>query len=305
MVDMNETVVMDVHAQCLEKVRRMLKTANPYVRRGLAEFLGTVILILFGCGSVAQMELSGFAKAQFLSVNMAFGFAVTAGAYVCAGVSGAHLNPAVSFSLFLLKKTTWKLMLVYWLAQFLGAFIGACLVFALYFDAFYVYSGGNFTVHGPQATAGIFASYPSEHLSAINGLADQAIATAALMVCLLAIIDEKNNAAPRGLQPFVIGLIVLLVGLSMGFNCGYPINPARDLAPRIFTAFAGWGMEVFRAGGHWWWVPVVGPMMGGVIGTFVYDLLIGIHHAPSQRKENHEENGERHPPEYELVQMEA
>ncbi|XP_073525445.1 aquaporin-3-like [Phyllobates terribilis] len=294
---------MDDHLPLLEKLKRKIRTTNPYVRCGLAEFLGTFILILFGCGSVAQMELSGFAKAQFLSVNMAFGFAVSAGAYVCAGVSGAHLNPAVSFSMFLIKKTTWQLMLVYFLAQFVGSFIGACLVFALYFDALHVYSGGNWTVYGPQATAGIFASYPSEHLSLINGLSDQVIATAALMICLLAIIDEKNNAAPRGLQPFVIGLIVLLVGLSMGFNCGYPINPARDLAPRIFTACVGWGLEVFRAGGHWWWVPVVGPMIGGVIGTFLYELLIGIHHAPNRRKEDHEENGERHPPEFQLIQL--
>ncbi|XP_077149909.1 aquaporin-3-like [Ranitomeya variabilis] len=293
---------MDLHGQCLEKLQRAFRTTNPYVRCGLAEFLGTAILILFGCGSVAQMELSGFAKAQFLSVNMAFGFAVTAGAYVCAGVSGAHLNPAVSFSMYLLKKMTWGLMIVYFLAQFLGSFFGACLVFALYFDALHVYSGGNWTVYGPQATAGIFASYPSEHLSIANGFLDQVIATAALMICLLAIIDEKNNAAPRGLQPFVIGLIVLLVGLSMGFNCGYPINPARDLAPRFFTAIAGWGPEVFSAGGHWWWVPVVGPMVGGVIGSFLYDLLIGIHHPPSLCNEGIEE---RHLPNYQLVQSEV
>ncbi|XP_056416894.1 aquaporin-3-like isoform X2 [Hyla sarda] len=260
---------------------------------------------LFGCGSVAQMELSGFAKAQFLSVNMAFGFAVTAGAYVCAGVSGAHLNPAVSLSMFLLQKMTGRLMLVYCLAQFLGSFIGAVLVFALYFDALHVYSGGNWTVYGPQATAGIFASYPSEHLSAINGFTDQVIATAALMICILAIIDEDNNAAPRGLQPFIIGLVVLLVGLSMGFNCGYPINPARDLAPRIFTALAGWGLEVFRAGDHWWWVPVLGPMIGAVIGTILYELLIGIHHPSAQQKEEHEDDEEHHPPEYELVHSTA
>ncbi|KAM4045245.1 aquaporin-3-like [Anomaloglossus baeobatrachus] len=301
MVDVGD---MDLHSLILEKFKRTLRTTNPYVRCGLAEFLGTAILILFGCGSVAQMELSGFAKAQFLSVNMAFGFAVTAGAYVCAGVSGAHLNPAVSFSMFLLKKMSWELMLVYFLAQFLGAFVGASLVYALYFDALHVYSAGNWTVYGPQATAGIFASYPSEHLSVVNGFSDQMIATAALMICLLAIIDEKNNAAPRGLQPFVIGLIVLLVGLSMGFNCGYPINPARDLAPRLFTAFAGWGPEVFRAGGGWWWVPVVGPMIGGVIGTFLYDLLIGIHLEPKLR-ENGEENEENRAPQYALVQSDA
>nr|DBA34551.1 TPA: hypothetical protein GDO54_002101 [Pyxicephalus adspersus] len=292
-------------ALLLQKLSMKLQTKNLYVRCGLAEFLGTLILILFGCGSVAQMELSGFAKAQFLSVNMAFGFAVTAGAYVCAGVSGAHLNPAVSLSMYLLQKMTCRMMLVYFLAQFLGSFIGAGLVFALYFDALHAYSGGNWTVSGTQATAGIFASYPSEHLSVLNGFTDQVIATAALMVCILAIIDESNNAAPRGLQPFVIGLVVLLVGLSMGFNCGYPINPARDLAPRIFTAMAGWGLEVFRAGGCWWWVPVLGPMVGGVVGTLIYELLIGIHHPAQHQTEEPVEDGGNHHRHYELVQSQA
>ncbi|XP_075118217.1 aquaporin-3-like [Leptodactylus fuscus] len=289
----------------MEMIKLKFRTNNCYLRCGLAEFLGTLILILFGCGSVAQMELSGFAKAQFLSVNMAFGFAVTAGAYVCAGISGAHLNPAVSLSMFLLQKINWQMMLVYFLAQFLGSFVGAGLVFVLYFDAFYKYSDGNWTVNGSQATAGIFASYPSDHLSVYNGLTDQVIATAALMICILAILDVDNNAAPQGLQPFVIGLIVLLVGLSMGFNCGYPINPARDLAPRLFTALAGWGLEVFRAGDHWWWVPVVGPMIGGMIGTFLYEMLIGIHH-PTQKRETHEEDeGLHEPPDYVLVESAA
>ncbi|XP_077335916.1 aquaporin-3-like isoform X1 [Lithobates pipiens] len=290
----------------LKSLKMKLRTNNQYVRCGLAEFLGTLILILFGCGAVAQMELSGLAKGQFLSVNIAFGFAVTAGAYICAGVSGAHLNPAVSLSMYLLQRMTCRMMLVYFLAQFIGCFTGAALVFALYFDALHVYSGGNWTVSGTQATAGIFASYPSEHLSVFNGLSDQVIATAALMVCILAVVDEANNAAPRGLQPFVIGLVVLLVGLSMGFNCGYPINPARDLAPRIFTAMAGWGLEVFRAGGHWWWVPVLGPMVGAVVGTFTYELLVGIHHPVLHKKDEPEEDGEEnHAPQYELVQSHA
>ncbi|KAM9320396.1 aquaporin-3-like [Gastrophryne carolinensis] len=296
---------MEMFALLLKKLKATLRTKNRYVCCGLAEFLGTLILILFGCGSVAQMELSGYAKAQFLSVNMAFGFAVTAGAYVCAGVSGAHLNPAVSLSMYLLQKMTFRMMLVYFLAQFIGAFVGAALVFALYFDALHVYSGGNWTVSGTQATAGIFASYPSEHLSVINGFTDQVIATAALMICILAILDEANNAAPRGLQPFVIGIVVLLVGLSMGFNCGYPINPARDLAPRVFTALAGWGLEVFRAGGYWWWVPVLGPMIGGVVGTLIYEIFIAIHHPSVKQKDEPEEGDENHPPQYELVQSNA
>ncbi|KAM4700643.1 aquaporin-3-like [Discoglossus pictus] len=292
---------MNSHFLLLKKLKSKFRTKNIYVRCGLAEFLGTLILILFGCGSVAQMELSGYAKAQFLSVNMAFGFAVTAGAYVCAGVSGAHLNPAVSLAMYFLRKMTLKLMLVYCLAQFFGAFVGAAMVFFLYFDALHVYSNGTWTVYGPQATAGIFASYPSEHLSAINGFTDQVIATSALLICILAIIDEKNNAAPRGLQPFVIGLVVLLVGLSMGFNCGYPINPARDLGPRVFTAIAGWGLEVFRAGNNWWWVPVFGPLLGGLVGALMYELFIDFHHPPSEKKEQEEDCDDGHPPQYELV----
>uniref|UniRef100_A0A8C5P7J2 Uncharacterized protein n=1 Tax=Leptobrachium leishanense TaxID=445787 RepID=A0A8C5P7J2_9ANUR len=299
-------VVMSGYGVLLEKLRFALRTENQYVRCGLAEFLGTLILILFGCGSVAQMELSGFAKAQFLSVNMAFGFAVTTGAYTCAGVSGAHLNPAVSLSMCVLNRLSKRMMLVYWLAQFLGSFVGASLVFSLYYDAIYVYSGGNFTVTGPQATAGIFASYPSEHLSAINGFTDQVIATAALMISILAIVDEANNAPPRGMQPFMIGIVVLLVGLSMGFNCGYPINPARDLAPRIFTAMAGWGLEVFWAGGNWWWVPVIGPMVGALVGVFIYMVLIEIHHPMVRHKDDHEEEAnEGRNPHYELVSTTA
>ncbi|NP_001082310.1 aquaporin [Xenopus laevis] len=294
------------HLAFLKNMKLKLRTQNLYVRCGLAEFLGTLILILFGCGSVAQMELSGFAKAQFLSVNMAFGFAVTAGAYVCAGVSGAHLNPAVSLAMFILKKLSWKLFLIYCLAQFLGAFIGAALVFSLYYDALHVYSNGNWTVYGPQSTAGIFASYPSEHLSAINGFTDQVIATAALLICILAILDEANNAAPRGLQPFLIGIMVLLVGLAMGFNCGYPINPARDLAPRFFTAIAGWGSEVFSAGGHWWWVPVLGPLVGGVVGAVIYEVFIEFHHpSPNQKQESEEPTEGINRPHYELVQSSA
>ncbi|XP_053561128.1 aquaporin-3-like [Bombina bombina] len=294
---------MNSHVMFLKKLRSKVRTNNLYIRCGMAEFLGTLILILFGCGSVAQMELSGYAKAQFLSVNMAFGFAVTAGAYVCAGVSGAHLNPAVSLAMYFLRKMSWKMMVVYSLAQFLGAFVGAALVFSLYYDALHVFSGGNWTVTGPQSTAGIFASYPSEHLSAINGFTDQVIATSALLICILAVLDEKNNAAPRGLQPFVIGLVVLLVGLSMGFNCGYPINPARDLGPRVFTAIAGWGLDVFRAGDNWWWVPVLGPLLGGLVGALIYELFISFHHPSTQKKEGQDDDcDENNPPQYELVQ---
>jgi glycerol uptake facilitator-like aquaporin len=99
-----------------------------------------------------------------------------------------------------------------------------------------------------------------------------------LVLLVFAITDEKNLAPKANLAPALIGGVVLLIGMTFGYNSGYAINPARDLGPRLFTAMAGWGADVFVAGHHWWWVPVVGPLIGGVLGGLVYDLLISRHH---------------------------
>jgi glycerol uptake facilitator-like aquaporin len=106
------------------------------------------------------------------------------------------------------------------------------------------------------------------------------VGTALLMVTILAITDQRNNPTPSWLTPLVVGGIVVAIGVSFGFNAGYAINPARDFGPRAFTAIAGWGMEVFRAAGAWWWVPVVAPCVGALVGTIAYDLLVTRHHPP-------------------------
>ncbi|XP_069482966.1 aquaporin-7-like isoform X2 [Ambystoma mexicanum] len=147
-------------------------------------------------------------------------------------------------------------------------------------EALLDYCGGNLTVTGPCATAGIFATYPAPYLSIGGGFVDQVIGTAALLLCILAINDKRNSPALNGTQGLLVGILVALIGMSMGMNSGYAINPARDLPPRIFTAMAGWGLEVFWAGNNWWWVPVVAPFVGSVIGAFIYKLLIELHHPP-------------------------
>ena len=92
---------------------------------------------------------------------------------------------------------------------------------------------------------------------------------------IFAMTDDRNSPAPAGLAPVVVGLLVVLIGATFGFNAGYAINPARDFGPRLFTFVAGWGGEVFRAGNNWWWVPIVAPCVGGVLGAWVYDALVG------------------------------
>jgi MIP family channel proteins len=247
-------------------------------REAAAELLGTFVLIVFGSAGVAQWILSGASHGSYLAVNLGWGLAVTMGIYASAGVSGAHLNPAVTLAFAARRGFPWAKVPAYAAAQTVGAFAGAAVTFATYREAFDHFDGGIRQVTGAKATAGIFATYPQEFLSNIpGGLVDQVVGTA-LLVGLVFAWADRRNAAPSGGGPAAVGAVVVLIGMTFGYNSGYAINPARDLGPRLFTALAGWGSEVFRAGDGWWWVPIVGPCVGGVFGGLVYDLLITRHH---------------------------
>uniref|UniRef100_A0A672SWH0 Aquaporin-3 n=1 Tax=Sinocyclocheilus grahami TaxID=75366 RepID=A0A672SWH0_SINGR len=263
----------------LDNLAHTFQIRNKLLRQGLAECLGTLLLVMFGCGAVAQMVLSGESHGRFLSVNLAFGFAATLGILVCGQVSGGHLNPAVTFALCLLGREKWRKFPVYFLFQTIGAFLGAAIIFAEYHDAMYDYAGekNELLVTGEKATAGIFATYPNPHLTILNGFFDQVIGTASLIVCILAIVDPYNNPIPQGLEAFTVGFSVLIIGLSMGFNSGYAVNPARDFGPRLFTAMAGWGGEVFTTRQCWFLVPIFAPFLGSIIGVLVYQLMVGWH----------------------------
>lgn len=248
-------------------------------REAAAEFLGTFVLIVFGTAVVAQVVLSKGNNGGYLSINLAWGLAVTMGVYASAGVSGAHLNPAVTVALAVHRGFPWAKVLPYSLAQLAGAFCGAALTYLTYREAFASFDGGARHVTGPLATAGIFATYPQPFLSTAGGLVDQIVGTALLLLLVFAIGDGKNFAPEGRMGPVMVGAAVVLIGMTFGMNAGYAINPARDLGPRLFTLVGGWGGDVFRAGNGWWWVPIVGPVIGGVLGGFVYDALITKHHA--------------------------
>jgi MIP family channel proteins len=245
-------------------------------RELLAEFLGTFVLIVFGVGVVAQVVLSKGTAGNWLSINIAWGLAVTMGCYVAAGVTGAHLNPAVTLSLAVHRKFPWRKVLPYSLAQIAGAFVASAVVYITYREALTAFDGGVRQVLGAQGTAGIWGTYPQPFLSTFpGGFIDQVVGTALLIAGIFAITDSRNSPAPAGLAPVVVGLLVLVIGASFGFNAGYAINPARDFGPRLFTFLAGWGGEVFRAGNNWWWVPIIAPCIGGVIGGWAYDTFVG------------------------------
>jgi MIP family channel proteins len=252
-------------------------------REMLAEFLGTFVLITFGVGVVAQVVLSRQTAGTFLSINIAWGLGVTMGCYVCGGVTGAHLNPAVTLALAAHRQFPWRKVLPYAFAQFAGAFLASVLVYVTYHEALAAFDGGVRQVTGAQGTAGIWATYPQPFLSTFpGGFIDQVVGTALLVGVIFGISDTRNLPATPGAGPVIVGLLVLVIGATFGFNAGYAINPARDFGPRLFTFLAGWGGEVFRAGNNWWWVPIVAPCVGGVLGGWIYDVCVG-HHFPSQQ----------------------
>ncbi|GGO57496.1 aquaporin [Streptomyces daqingensis] len=256
----------------------------------LAEFLGTLVLILIGCGSVAVavVGLSGsgrqageFGPANWLIISWGWGLAVVFGVYVAGGISGAHINPAVTLAFAVRGHFSWRKILPYWAAQVLGAFVAAALVYAAYhwaIDAFNAKEGIGREESLP--TYSIFATFPAEYFngSLWGPLLDQIIGTALLLLLICAIIDQRNTGPMANLAPFITGLVVVMIGLTFGTNAGYAINPARDFGPRLFTFFEGWGAIAFPGRFDWfsayWWIPIVGPLIGGVIGAKVYDIFI-------------------------------
>ncbi|XP_058421951.1 aquaporin-7 isoform X3 [Diceros bicornis minor] len=208
---------------------------------------------------------------SFLGVNLGFGFGVTMGVHVGGNISGAHMNAALTFTNCALGRMSWKKFPVYVLGQFLGSFLAAATIYCLFYTAIIDYSGGYLTVTGPTATASIFATYLPDHMTLWRGFLDEVLVTGLLQLCLFAITDKGNNPALQGTQAVVIGILVVIIGVSLGMNTGYAINPSRDLPPRFFSFLAGWGTQVFRwhhlLSLHWLHHPTGAPDVGELPGV--------------------------------------
>src|SRR5690242_5202100 len=226
-----------------------------------AEFAGTMILILFGVGVVAQVVAAGVGNHD--SIAWAWGLGVTLGVYTAARISGAHLNPAVTVALAVFKGFSWRKVLPYSLAQFLGAFVAALIVRWNYTEILGKVDPGH-TIK----TQGVFSTLPGNGALPVHtwgAFRDQVIGTAILLFLILAVTDLKNSAPAANLAPFIVGLIVVAIGMAWGTDAGYAINPARDFGPRLASFITGYG-TAFRDqyGGLYFWVPIIGPLIGAV-----------------------------------------
>lgn len=244
------------------------------IREPLAEFLGTMLIILFGDGVVAQVVLSSNKNGAYQSISWCWGIGVMFGIYASGGISGAHLNPAVSFANAVFRGFPWKKLPAYIFAQLLGAFVGALIVYANYKSAFDMYEGHNIrTVLGDKATAGVFCTYPAAFMTRTGMFFSEVIASSLLMLGIYAINDD-NNIPAGNLGPLIMFFLIFGLGAAFGWETGYAINPARDFGPRLASLAVGYGSEVFSAGGWYFWIPIVAPFIGCTLGGFLYDLLV-------------------------------
>lgn len=232
---------------------------SPY----LAEFLGTMLLTLLGNGVVAGVVLkdSKAENAGWLTIVFGWGLAVTLAIYAVGRISGAHINPAVTLALFVSGDFPGDLVLGYMLAQFAGAFVGSTLMWLHYLPHWR-------RTESPALKLGVFCTGPAIR-SAVPNLISETLATTVLVLAILFIGANKYY---EGLNPILVGALIVSIGLSLGGTTGFAINPARDLSPRL----AHFLLPIPGKGPSDWsysWVPVAGPFVGGVVGALLFKVL--------------------------------
>ncbi|MGP4029155.1 MIP/aquaporin family protein [Actinomadura sp. 3N407] len=237
-----------------------------------AEFAGTMILILFGVGVVAQV--AGAELGDHDSIAWAWGLGVTLGVYVAARISGAHINPAVTVALAVFREFPWRKAAPYIAAQTAGAFVAALIVRWNYSEILAKVDPGH-TIK----TQGVFSTLPGNGTLPVGtwgAFRDQIIGTAILLFLIKVLTDVRNSPPLANLAPFMIGLIVVAIGMAFGSAAGYAINPARDFGPRLASFLTGYGGAWRDQYGElYFWVPIIAPLIGAVIGVALYKVLIG------------------------------
>lgn len=243
----------------------------------IAEAVAVFIIIAFG-DSVAGMFLL-YTPSPYLTaywgVCISWGLAVTMAIYVTGSITGTHANPAVTIALALYRRFPWGKVLPYWAAQVVGAFAGAVLVYVLYSPVIDHFNAVSHLTREGGGAAGVFFTAPGLAITTMHAFSDQIILTALLVFGIFAITEQYNEMAPGANSgALMIGLLVALIGASMGYLEAWAINPARDFGPRLFCYLAGWGASALPSEGNYWWVPIAGPLLGGVAGGAAYQFVI-------------------------------
>ena len=251
---------------------------NKTMKELMSEFFGTFILILLGDGVVANVGLAPRLASNgynWDTIILGWGFAVMVAVYIAGGVSGAHINPAVTLALAVKRGFPWGKVLPYMIAQVLGAFVGALGVYLCYRDGLVSAGMPNVWCTGPgstfgQAFWGAAGSANGVPYSLITALITEIFGTMVLLAGIMGWSDSSQGSWAGGL---IVGFIVCSVGLSLGGPSGYAINPARDFGPRLLGLVVG-TQNLFGGDFYWLVAPIIGPLIGGPLGIVLYDVFI-------------------------------
>jgi len=240
----------------------------------LAELIGTSFLILLGQGVVSNVNLkktNGEGQNPWLLITLAWGFSVFIGVFIAGNISGAHLNPAVTLGLAIAGKFSWNLVPIYFMAQLIGAMIGSCLSYIAYIDHYKI-SKDEEIVRGTFCTGPAIRNFK-------NNFFAETIGTFVLVFCALSIVGpniivEGVNIVNFGLgslDALPIGIVVIVIGMSLGGNTGFAINPARDLGPRLIYSLLP--RKNKNPDWKYSWIPVFGPLFGGIVAGAFYSII--------------------------------
>jgi len=243
----------------------------------ISEAIAVFIILAIGDSVAAMYVLYDPSPYQnaYWGLCVVWGLAVTIAIYATGSVSGCHANPAVTLALALYRGFSWKKVVPYCVAQTLGAFAGAGVVYVLFGPVIDHFNFVHQLTRANGGAAGVFFTHPGLAVTAMHALLDEVILTAFLIFGIFAVTEQYNEQAPgANFGAVIIGLIVAVIGASMGYLEAWAINPARDFGPRLFCFFAGWGSSALPSPDDYWWIPIVGPLLGGVVGGAAYQLLI-------------------------------
>ncbi len=259
----------------------------------MAEFFGTFILILGGDGVVANVGLAPRLESAGYDWNVivwGWGLSVMVAVYVAGGVTGAHINPAVTFALAVKRGFGWAKVIPYWLAQILGAFVGALGVYLSHRDGLVAAGMPNVWCTGPGSVfgqafwgeAGSYAMGAIGPYSLLTATIAEILGTMVLLLGVISFFDTRNwGKSTLWAAPFIVGLVVVMVGLTLGGPSGYAINPARDFGPRLFGTLVG--TTGLFTGLYWLVAPIIGPLIGGPLGVFLYDIFVTPYLPPEEQ----------------------
>ncbi|KAI9018670.1 aquaporin-like protein [Phycomyces nitens] len=240
-------------------------------REFLAEFIGTFILVLLIDGVAAEQTL--FGTKSWLTSSFGTGLAVLSGICLSGHISGGHINPAVTLAFWAFSGFPSRKVLVYITAQIAGAFTAAAVLYSVIIPAITEFDGGVRQTEGPQATAGIFATYSPLYVGTGAAIASEVVGTALLLLIIMSS-GHPNNVPFVTSQGFVIGIGVMIICLSIGYTSGFSLNPARDIGPRLFTAIAGWGLDVFTVHNYYSLIPIFAPLLGAMLGALTFVIFV-------------------------------